>query len=73
MNFRRNLIAGAVAAVAAVAFFAPLTVGAQTVLKAAGVEFVAVDQKLFYDATAPVRAKYGSAYAELIKRIEAVK
>ena len=42
-------------------------------LKAAGVEFVAVDQKLFYDATAPVRAKYGSAYAELIKRIEAVK
>ena len=42
-------------------------------LKAAGVEFVAVDQKPFYDATAPVRAKYGAAYAELIKRIEAVK
>ena len=42
-------------------------------LKAAGVEFVNVDQKLFYDATAPVRAKYGAAYAELIKRIEAVK
>jgi TRAP-type C4-dicarboxylate transport system substrate-binding protein len=42
-------------------------------LKAAGVEFVAVDQKLFYDATAPVRAKYGAAYADLIKRIEAVK
>jgi tripartite ATP-independent transporter DctP family solute receptor len=44
-----------------------------TKLKAAGVEFVAVDQKPFYDATAPVRAKYGAAYAELIKRIEAVK
>ena len=42
-------------------------------LKAAGVEFVAVDQKPFYDATAPVRAKYGAQYAELIKRIEAVK
>ncbi len=29
-------------------------------LKAAGVEFVPVDQKLFFDATAPVRAKYGA-------------
>ena len=38
-----------------------------------GVEFIEVDQKLFYDATAPVRAKYGAPYAELIKRIEAVK
>jgi tripartite ATP-independent transporter DctP family solute receptor len=42
-------------------------------LKAAGVEFVAVDQKPFYDATAPVRAKYGAAYADLIKRIELTK
>ncbi len=42
-------------------------------LKAAGVEFIAVDQKPFYDATAPVRAKYGAPYADLIKRIEAVK
>ena len=42
-------------------------------LKAAGVEFIPVDQKVFYDATAPVRAKYGSAYTELIKRIEATK
>jgi len=32
-----------------------------------------VDKKAFYDATAPVRAKYGSQYAELMKRIEAVK
>nr|WP_295782255.1 TRAP transporter substrate-binding protein [Rhodoferax sp.] len=42
-------------------------------LKAAGVEFVAVDQKPFYDATAPVRAKYGAPYADLIKRIEVTK
>ncbi len=44
-----------------------------TKLKAAGVEFVAVDQKAFYDLTAPVRAKYGAAYVDLIKRIEATK
>ena len=42
-------------------------------LKAAGVEFVAVDKKPFYDATAPIRAKYGAPYADLIKRIEAVQ
>jgi TRAP-type C4-dicarboxylate transport system substrate-binding protein len=42
-------------------------------LKAAGVEFIEVDKKPFYDATAPVREKYGAAYADLIKRIEAVK
>jgi tripartite ATP-independent transporter DctP family solute receptor len=42
-------------------------------LKAAGVEFVPVDQKLFYDATAPVRAKYGANYADLMKRIDATK
>jgi len=42
-------------------------------LKAAGVKFVEVDKKVFYDATAPVRAKYGAQYADLIKRIEAVK
>ena len=42
-------------------------------LKAAGVEFIAIDHKPFYDATAPVRAKYGAPYAELIKRIEATK
>jgi tripartite ATP-independent transporter DctP family solute receptor len=44
-----------------------------TKLKAAGVEFIEIDNKPFYDATAPVRAKYGVAYADLIKRIEAVK
>lgn len=42
-------------------------------LKAAGVEFINVDNKPFYDATAPVRAKYGEKYADLIKLIEAVK
>ena len=42
-------------------------------LKAAGVEFIPIDNKPFYDATAPVRAKYGAQFADLIKRIEAVK
>ena len=42
-------------------------------LKAAGVEFIQVDKKPFYDATAPVREKYGAAYADLIKKIEAVQ
>jgi tripartite ATP-independent transporter DctP family solute receptor len=42
-------------------------------LKAAGVEFVLVDQKLFFDATAPVRAKYGVKFADLMKRIDATK
>ncbi len=41
-------------------------------LKAAGVEFIDVDQKPFFDATAPVRAKYGEKLADLMKRIEAV-
>ncbi|RRV03785.1 TRAP transporter substrate-binding protein [Pseudomonas sp. v388] len=44
-------------------------------LKAGGVEFIALSadqKKAFYDATAPVRAKYGAPYADLIKRIEAV-
>jgi tripartite ATP-independent transporter DctP family solute receptor len=42
-------------------------------LKAAGVEFVPVDQKLFFDATAPVRAKYGVKFADLMARIDATK
>ena len=29
-------------------------------LKAAGIEFIAIDNKPFFDATAPVRAKYGA-------------
>jgi tripartite ATP-independent transporter DctP family solute receptor len=42
-------------------------------LKAAGVQFVKVDKKAFYDATRPVREKYGSKHAALIKRIEDTK
>ncbi len=42
-------------------------------LKAEGVEFIEIDNRPFYEATAPVRAKYGSRYADLMKRIEAVK
>ncbi|MFV3403995.1 MULTISPECIES: TRAP transporter substrate-binding protein [Pseudomonas] len=42
-------------------------------LKAAGVEFISVDTKPFYDATAPVREKYGAQYADLMKRIDAVQ
>ena len=42
-------------------------------LKAAGVEFVPVDQKLFFDATAPVRAKYGTKFTDLMQRIAATK
>ncbi len=42
-------------------------------LKAAGVEFVAVDQKPFFDATAPVRAKYGEKLLDLMKRVETTR
>jgi tripartite ATP-independent transporter DctP family solute receptor len=42
-------------------------------LKAEGVEFIAIDNKPFYDATAPVRAKYGASFADLMQRIAAVK
>ncbi|OGA66948.1 MAG: C4-dicarboxylate ABC transporter [Betaproteobacteria bacterium RIFCSPLOWO2_12_FULL_68_20] len=42
-------------------------------LKAAGVQFVEVDKKVFYDATKPVRDKYGAKYAALMKRVEATK
>lgn len=42
-------------------------------LKAAGVEFVPVDQKVFFDATAPVRAKYGAKFTDLMKRIDETK
>ncbi|MBK6864942.1 MAG: TRAP transporter substrate-binding protein [Ideonella sp.] len=42
-------------------------------LKADGVEFIVIDNKPFYEATAPVRAKYGAQYTDLMKRIEATK
>ena len=41
-------------------------------LKAEGVEFINIDNKPFFDATAPVRAKYGADFADLMKRIAAV-
>jgi tripartite ATP-independent transporter DctP family solute receptor len=42
-------------------------------LKAAGMQFVAVDKKAFYEATQPVRDKYGAKYAGLMKRIQDTK
>lgn len=42
-------------------------------LKAAGVEFINIDNKPFYDATEPVRAKYGAKFQDLMQRIAAVK
>ncbi len=42
-------------------------------LKAEGVEFITMDNKPFFDATAPVRAKYGANFADLMKRIDAVQ
>ncbi len=46
---------------------------AETKLKAAGVKFIPVDKKVFYEATQPVRDKYGSKYATLLKRIQDTK
>ena len=42
-------------------------------LKAAGIQFVKADKKAFYEATKPVREKYGAKHAALIKRIEDTK
>jgi tripartite ATP-independent transporter DctP family solute receptor len=42
-------------------------------MKDAKVEIITVDQKPFYDATAPVRAKYGAQFTDLMKRIDDVK
>jgi tripartite ATP-independent transporter DctP family solute receptor len=39
-------------------------------LKAKGVQFVKADKPAFYTATQPIRDKYGSKYATLLKRIE---
>ena len=44
-----------------------------TKLKAEGVEFVQIDNKPFYEATAPVRVKYGAQFKDLMERIAAVK
>ena len=42
-------------------------------LKAKGLQFVSADKAAFYKATQPVRDKYGSKYAALLKRIEETK
>ncbi len=42
-------------------------------LKAAGVEFIQIDNKPFFEATAPVRAKYGARFGDLMQRIAAVQ
>jgi len=42
-------------------------------LKAAGVEFIPVDTKPFFEATAPVRAKYGAKFTDLMQRVAAVQ
>ena len=41
--------------------------------KAAGIKFVPADKEAFFKATQPVRDKYGSKYAGLIKRIRDTK
>jgi len=46
------------------------TATAEGELKAKGVTFVAADKAAFYKATQPIRDKYGSKYAALLKRIE---
>jgi tripartite ATP-independent transporter DctP family solute receptor len=39
-------------------------------LKAKGMQFVSADKPAFYKATQPIRDKYGTKYAALLKRIE---
>jgi tripartite ATP-independent transporter DctP family solute receptor len=46
---------------------------ATTKLKAAGIKFVEADKQAFYKATQPVRDKYGSKHAALLKRIQDTK
>ena len=46
---------------------------AEAKLKAAGIQFVEADKPAFYKATQPIRDKYGSKYAALLKRIEETK
>ena len=46
---------------------------AESKLKAAGIQFVVADKKAFYDATQPVRDKYGAKYSALLKRIQDTK
>jgi tripartite ATP-independent transporter DctP family solute receptor len=50
-----------------------MTKESEAKLKESGVKFVDVDRKAFYEATKPVRDKYGAKYAALVKRIEDTK
>lgn len=43
---------------------------AEAKLKAAGIQFVPADKAAFYQATQPVRDKYGAKYAAILKRIQ---
>ncbi|MGH8708293.1 MAG: TRAP transporter substrate-binding protein DctP, partial [Burkholderiales bacterium] len=43
---------------------------AEAKLKAAGIQFVQADKAAFYQATQPVRDKYGAKYASILKRIQ---
>jgi tripartite ATP-independent transporter DctP family solute receptor len=47
-----------------------MVAGSVDKLKAAGVQFVKVERKAFYEATRPVREKYGAKWPALITRIE---
>jgi len=46
---------------------------AETKLKAAGIQFLPADKDAFYKATQPIRDKYGTKYAALLKRIQDTK
>jgi tripartite ATP-independent transporter DctP family solute receptor len=46
---------------------------AETKLKALGVQFAPADKAAFFKATQPIRDKYGSKYATLIKKIQDTK
>ena len=46
---------------------------AEAKLKAAGIQFVKADKAAFYQATQPVRDKYGAKYAAILKRIANTK
>ena len=46
---------------------------AESKLKGLGVQFVVADKPAFFKATQPIRDKYGSKYASLIKRIQDTK
>ena len=46
---------------------------AEAKLKAAGIQFVQADKAAFYQATQPVRDKYGAKYAAILKRIQDTK